>query len=45
MRYARLIVVAATLAGAVAGCERPYYEAYGYIHASDYYYYPSGRAH
>jgi hypothetical protein len=43
MRYASLIVVAATLAGGIAACERPYYEAYGYIHASDYYY-PSGHA-
>jgi hypothetical protein len=43
MRYARLIVAVAALAGAIAGCERPYYEAYGCIHASDYYY-PSSRA-
>jgi len=43
MRYASLIVAAATLAAAMAGCERPYYEAYGYIHASDYHY-PSSRA-
>ena len=43
MRYASWIVVAAMLAGAISGCERPYYEAYGYIHASDYYY-PSSRA-
>ena len=43
MRYLGLLVAAATLAGAISGCERPYYEAYGYIHASDYYY-PSSRA-
>jgi hypothetical protein len=44
MRNASLIFVAATLAEAIAGCERPYYEPYGYIHASDHYY-PSGHAH
>jgi len=43
MRYVSLIVMAATFAAALSGCERPYYEAYCYIHASDYYY-PSSRA-
>jgi hypothetical protein len=43
MRYVSLIVAAATLAGALAGCERPYYERYSWVYASDYYY-PSGHA-
>jgi hypothetical protein len=42
MKYLGYIIVAA-LVGALAGCEEPYYQAYGYIYKSDYYY-PSGHA-
>ena len=42
MKYLGFIVVAA-LVGALAGCDEPYYAAYGYIYKTDYYY-PSGHA-
>ena len=42
MKYHGFIVGAA-LVGALAGCDEPYYAAYGYIYKSDYYY-PSGHA-
>lgn len=45
MTYVRSLVVAAALAGAVAGCGDPYYPNYGYSQATYYpsaYSYPSG---
>ena len=44
MKLVGFIVVVAALAGALTACEEPYYQRYGYIYNSDYYY-RSGHAY